>query len=181
MGSLCACVCLPLASCCGAEGELWQGRCVWEGCGGLTVVGQLWVGVEVGGASVRCVCSPRDCQKLCSLLRPAGLLLWVEGTWPTRVQAARGTPAVLAVWGAPCPLGAACLQSQALLPAKAFVSLRALPRHSFRPREGEGLVNYDPSLREGKIPETSPTPHLLTCHWLPAPPWERGVMVPILK
>lgn len=154
---------------------------VYGRAGGLTVVGQLWVGVEVGGASVRCVCSPRDCQKLCSLLRPAGLLLWVEGTWPTRVQAARGTPAVLAVWGAPCPLGAACLQSQALLPAKAFVSLRALPRHSFRPREGEGLVNYDPSLREGKIPETSPTPHLLTCHWLPAPPWERGVMVPILK
>lgn len=60
---------------CAATGELSQGRrescgrgCVYGTAGGLTEVGQLWVGVEVGGASVRCVCSPRDCQKLCSLL-----------------------------------------------------------------------------------------------------------------
>ena len=62
-----ACVCLPLAGCRRGGGSAVAGA-VYGRAGGLTEVAQLWVGVEVGGASVRCMCSPRDCQKLCSLL-----------------------------------------------------------------------------------------------------------------
>lgn len=76
-------------------------------------MGQLWVGMEVGGASVTCVCegrvcSLRSCVRRCVLhLVPAQVLLWVEGAWPTRVQAACRASAVLAVWGTPCPSGTA--------------------------------------------------------------------------
>ena len=138
-GGLCVCICVP------ATGELLQGQresCVRGGvygrAGGLTVVGQLWVGVEVGGAAVRCVCSPCDCQKLCSLLSTFRVASLGRGNLANlSAGSSPGAPAVLAVWGAPCPLGAVCLESQALLPAKAFVSFEPssdIPSDSERER-----------------------------------------------
>lgn len=58
------------------------------------------------------------------------VVLWIEGTWPTRVQAAHRAFAALAVQGLPCSSGTAS-ESQAPL-WLAFVSLQAIPGHSFR-------------------------------------------------
>lgn len=60
----------------------------------------------------------------------AQVVLWIKGNWPTRVQASHRAFAALAVQDLPCSSGTAS-GSQAPL-WLAFVSLQALPRHSFR-------------------------------------------------
>ena len=103
--------------------------CVYGRTWSLTLVEQLWVVMEVGGASVTCVCegrvcSLRSCVRRCVLhLVPAQVLLWVERAWPTRVQAARRASAVLAVRGTSCSSRTAWSPRLSSAWAKAFVSL----------------------------------------------------------
>lgn len=80
----------------------------------------------------------------------AWLVLWKEGSW--------WASASLAGWGMPCPSGTA-LASQALLGlARGFCVPGCPPPTFLQILRGRGPSSLGPSLREGKIPETSPTP-----------------------